>query len=241
MFMDNEQPTIYAVAMENMPMRYSSAFPLKTIIGNARALSSNRREELRQQGCLFDDNCLHSISDLNPWWGELTAIYWLMQQPLSGIIGNAQYRRFWADSSLSTISSNVLYLSETCVFPCSMADQFRGGHCFPGVEMTMNLALQGRMPFTGIEMQNIWASNRFQGGPMAIGSWPLYRRLMAVLFDCLWPIWDAYENCIRTLVGYDQRAMAFLAERLLSGIVLMKDKFLPGIELQSIPLHYIAP
>lgn len=227
--------------MDGRPMRYSSAFPLQTIIANAHTLSTDRRVELQKQGCLFDDDCADSISPLNPWWGELTAVHWLLQQPLSGIIGNAQYRRFWADDSLSIVNSNVLYLCEPCMFPCSMADQFRGGHRFPGVEMTMETAARGFLPFTEEEMRMVWASNRFQGGPMAIGSWFLYRQLMTILFDCLWPIWACYERDLRELHGYDQRAMAFLSERLLSGIILMKDKFLPGVVLKSIPLHYIAP
>jgi hypothetical protein len=164
-----------------------------------------------------------------------------MQQSPEGIIGNAQYRRFWADDSLATVAPNALYLSEPCMFPCSMADQFRGGHRFPGVELTMEVARQEDFPFSEAEMAQVWRSNRFQGGPMAVGSWPLYQKLMSVLFDCLWPIWQAYGDDIQTLQGYDQRAMAFLSERLLSGIVLMQDKFLPETTLRTIPLHYIAP
>lgn len=237
----NNLPVIYAVAMADMPMRYSSAFPLKIIIAHACSLSKDRRSELAMEGCLFDDDCDNNISALNPWWGELTALHWLMQQSPEGIIGNAQYRRFWADDSLATVTPNALYLSEPCMFPCSMADQFRGGHRFPGVELTMEVARQEDFPFSEAEMAQVWRSNRFQGGPMAVGSWPLYQKLMSVLFDCLWPIWQAYGDDIQTLQGYDQRAMAFLSERLLSGIVLMQDKFLPETTLRTIPLHYIAP
>ena len=227
--------------MADKPMRYSSIFPLKTIIGHSCSLSPERRSELASEGCLFDDDCADSISALNPWWGELTALHWLMQQPLEGIIGNAQYRRFWDDDSLSTVVPNALYLSEPCMFPCSMADQFQGGHMFPGVELTVDLAARGGFPFSEAEMVAVWRSNRFQGGPMAVGSWSVYKQIMKILFDCLWPIWNTYEKDIRGLQGYDQRAIAFLAERLLSGIVLMKDKFLPEATLRTIPLHYIAP
>lgn len=237
----NDFPTIYAVAMEDKPMRYSSTLPLKTIIAHACSLSAERRSELASEGCLFDDDCDNSISALNPWWGELTALHWLMQQPLEGIIGNAQYRRFWADESLSTVVPNALYLSEPCMFPFSIAIQFQGGHRFPGIELTLDVARQEDFPFSEDEMIQVWNSNRFQGGPMAVGSWPLYQKLMTVLFDCLWPIWQAYGKDIQTLQGYDQRAIAFLAERLLSGIVLMQDKFLPEVTLRTIPLHYIAP
>lgn len=227
--------------MADKPLRYSSSFPLKTIIANAGVLSFESKEQLKEQGCLFDDDGANHISHLNPWWGELTAVHWLLQQPLKGVIGNAQYRRFWSDDSLSTIVPGTLYLCEPCLFSCSLSDQFRGGHGFPGVEMTMEMAAKGCLPFTEEEMAQVWAANCFQGGPMAIGEWKLYRRLMTVLFDCLWPLWQAYEHDLRALQGYDQRAIAFLSERLLSGIILMKDKFLPDVTLKSIPLHYIAP
>lgn len=222
-------------------MRYSSILPLKVIIANASSLTETQKKELVEQGNYLDDDCADSISFLNPWWGELTAIHWLLHQELHGVIGNAHYRRFWPDQYLSLVQEDVLYLSPPYLFPFSMAQQFSGGHGFPGIEMTMEAASRGGFPFSEAEMLSVWSSNRFQGGPMAIGSCHLYRRLMNILFDCLWPIWEIYEDDIKALDGYDRRAIAFLSERLLSGIILMKDKFLPEVVLQSIPLHFIAP
>lgn len=239
--MYNEKPTIYAITVKSAPLRYSSAFPLKTIIAHASALSPEDRVSLKAKGCFMDDECHDSISSLNPWWGELTAVHWLLQQPLNGIVGNAQYRRCWDETGLTAVKPNCLYLCHPCHFGCSLVSQFRGSHGFQGYEMTMTLAQNNKLPFTFSEMEAVWQQKRFQGGPMAIGSWPLYKQYMKVLFACLWPIWDAYEEEIKALQGYDARAMAFLSERLLSGIALMPEKFLDSMTIDNIPLHFIGP
>jgi hypothetical protein len=232
---------MHAIRMAHAPLRYHSELPLVEVIANATALGSGQRTALQQQGAMFDDDCIASMSELNPWWGELTAVHWLLQQDLPEVVGNAQYRRSWSDQSLLTVEPDGLYLCHPCFFHCPLAEQFAGSHAFPGIEMTMELARQGKLPFTADEMSIVWQQNRFQGGPMAVGASKHYRKLMGVLFDCLWPIWDSYEGQLRQLSGYDQRAMAFLSERILSGIVLFPEKFLGNIPLRFIPLRYHEP
>lgn len=239
--MQNDDLLIYAVRMADSEMRYQSSFKTVEVIANAHALSAEERESLRAKGCLFDDECANSISSLNPWWGELTAIHYLLQTNTEPFIGNAQHRRFWHDKDLSMVPKDGLCLSVPCRFGCSLAEQFRGGHQFGGVEMTMHVAKAGKLPFTAEEMAAVWNQPYFQGGPMAVGSWDHYKTLMGVLFDCLWPIWDAYGSDIRFIQGYDQRAMAFLSERLLTGIIMFKDKFIPRIPLYNIQQGFIGP
>jgi len=234
-------PTMYAVRIADKPLRYVSRLPIVEVVANAAALSDQERQRLAMEGAVFDDHCPHSISHLNPWWGELTAVHWLLQQDLPEIIGNAQYRRSWSDEDLLTVEPDALYLGRPCFFPYSLAEQFNRGHSFPGIEMTMTLASQGKLPFTADEMRMVWQQNRLQAGPMAVGISEYYRKLMEVLFDCLWPIWDAYEDQLKQLSGYDQRAIAFLSERLLSGIALLPEKFLGNIHLRTIPLRYHEP
>jgi hypothetical protein len=62
---------------------------------------------------------------------------------------------------------------------------------------------------------------------------------MNVLFDCLWPVWEEYQEQIKGLSGYDQRAMAFLSERFLSGIVLHKEKFFGNMPMSRAHLGFI--
>jgi hypothetical protein len=229
---------MFAVCMKDTPPRFASDTNLQIIIANACQLTEEEKTACLSEGKLFDDTG-DNISSLNPWWGELTAVHWLLKNNNSPLIGNCQYRRYWDEDAIARADSSVLYTSEPCIFGFSLADQFRGGHSFPGVEMTMKLAIDGKLPFTASEMAAVWGQNQFQGGPMLFGPRPSYERVINVLFDCLWPVWDEYKESIMTLTGYDQRAMAFLSERFLSGIVLYKDKFLGNMPMSCAPLGFV--
>jgi hypothetical protein len=230
--------TIYAVGMPHLPIRYESAATLVPVCAHASSISDHDRKRLGDEGWLFDDTGTN-ISSLNPWWGELTAIYWLLNNVDSPLIGNAQYRRYWDEEAIAASDENVLYVTETCTFGCSLATQFRGGHSFRGIEMTMEAAERGTLPFSASEMISIWQQPHFYGGPMIRGPLKHYKAFMNLFFDCLWPIWEQNEEEIKTLTGYDQRAMAFMGERLMAGIILLRAKFLPDIPMLCAPLHFI--
>ena len=231
--------SMFAVCMKDTPLRFASDTNLQIIVANASQLTQEEKAQCIGEGKLLDDTG-DNISALNPWWGELTAVYWLLKNDSSPLIGNCQYRRYWHEDAIAAADSSVLYTSEPCIFNCSLAAQFRGGHAFPGIEMTMDLAVAGKLPFTASEMAAVWHQHQFQGGPMLRGPRDSYERVMNVLFDCLWPVWDKYKDLIMTLNGYDQRAMAFLSERFLSGIVLYKDKFFGSMPMSCAPLGFIG-
>lgn len=230
--------TIYAVGMPHLPIRYESASTLIPLCAHASSISDDDRQRLTAEGWLFDDTGTN-ISSLNPWWGELTAIYWLLNNVDSPLLGNAQYRRYWQEDAIAASDESVLYVTETCTFGCSLATQFCGGHSFRGIEMTMAAAERGTLPFSAAEMSAIWQQNNFYGGPMIRGPLKHYKAFMNIFFDCLWPVWEQNKEEIKTLTGYDQRAMAFMGERLMAGIILMRDKFLPDVPMLCAPLHFI--
>jgi hypothetical protein len=230
--------TIYAIGIKNKPIKYESVATIKPLCAHSIALSNEERQALKDQGWLFDDEGAN-ISSLNPWWGELTGVYWLLHNTDCPIVGNAQYRRYWHNEAINQSDATVLYVPETCMFPCSLAEQFRGGHSFRGIEMTMEAAEQGKLPFSVAEMSAVWQQPRFFGGPMARGPRKHYKTLMNVLFDCLWPIWNDNKEEIQSLSGYDQRAMAFLSERLLTGIILHRDKLFDDMPISCAPMCFI--
>lgn len=236
--MQPSELSMFAVCMKDTLPRFSSSTNLQIIVANACDLTEVEKSACLEEGKLLD-NSGDNISALNPWWGELTAVYWLLKNNSSPLIGNCQHRRYWDEEAIAVADSSVLYISEPCNFGCSLAQQFRGGHSFPGVEMTMDMAVKGKLPFTAAEMASIWQQHRFQGGPMLFGPRASYERVMNVLFDCLWPVWDGYKEQIMTLEGYDKRAMAFLSERFLSGIVLYKEKFFGNMPMSCAPLGFI--
>jgi len=230
--------SMFAVCMKDTPLRFASNTNLQIIVANACQLTDEEKATCLGEGKLLDDSG-DNISALNPWWGELTAVYWLLKNDSSPLLGNCQYRRYWDEDAIAAADSSVLYTSEPCTFGWSLAQQFRGGHSFPGVEMTMDLAVKGKLPFSASEMAGIWHQHQFQGGPMLFGPRASYERVMNVLFDCLWPVWEEYQEQIKSLSGYDQRAMAFLSERFLSGIVLSKEKFFGNMPMSRAHLGFV--
>lgn len=239
--MQIDELTLYSVRMAHNPTRYQSSFALKEVVAGAALLNSAEKELLLNEQCLLDDDCPDSISHLNKWWGELTAIHYLIQKNMQPYIGNAHYRRYWDEDDLRRLPINELGMAVPFQFHFSLRDQFKGGHAFKGVEMTMHLAELGQLPFTPEELNVVWNQNFFQGGPLAVGSFSYFKQLMTVLFDCLWPVWAQYEDYIKTLDGYDARAIAFLSERFLTGILLYKEKFIPRIPLRHVSLHLVGP
>lgn len=239
--MHHDELTIYSIRMADKPTRYKSSFALKEIVAGAALLNDTEKQLLLKEQCLFDDDCPSSISHLNNWWGELTATYCLIQTNTKPFIGNAHYRRHWDENDLCHLSVNELGMAIPFQFNISLSNQFNGGHAFKGVEMTMHLAELGKLPFTAEELNAVWHQNTFQGGPLAIGNFNYFKQLMTILFDCLWPVWEEYEDYIKALKGYDARAIAFLSERFLTGILLYKEKFIPRIPLHHIPLRLVGP
>ena len=55
----------------------------------------------------------------------------------------------------------------------------------------------------------------------------------------IWPIWEDNHDEIKQLSGYDQRAMAFLSERLLSGIILFRKNFFEDMPILCAPMCFI--
>ena len=79
----------------------------------------------------------------------------------------------------------------------------------------------------------------FIGCNMARGPRGAYRLFMATLFDALFPIWEANKKALLQIEGYDKRAIAFIAERLITGMVLYRDKLFPGMNIATAPIGFI--
>jgi hypothetical protein len=63
---------------------------------------------------------------------------------------------------------------------------------------------------------------------------------METLFTCLSPIWSRYKERVLSIDGYDKRALAFIAERLITGLVLYRDKFFPNMKIETAPIGFIS-
>ena len=53
------------------------------------------------------------------------------------------------------------------------------------------------------------------------------------------PIWEENKSAFLKIEGYDKRAIAFIAERLITGMVLYRDKLFPEMNIATTPIGFI--
>lgn len=232
--------TIYAVCIGDEKVRYEAKSNIIPMMGGAWTLSKEKREALRGQGYVFDDENGY-LSPLNMRWGELSCVHWMLLNAEEKNMGNAQYRRNWIEPHEEWYEEDTLYLPEPAVFACSLEQQFYGGHSdFDAPAITRELADSGGWVFTREQIDAVWAQNLFIGCNMARGPKQSYKQFMTVLFHCLIPIWEKHKEHFLSIENYDKRAIAFIAERIITGMVLHRDKILPGMKIATAPIGFIA-
>jgi len=216
---------IYAAKLKDQQITYSSPSTIIPTVVGAHSLTDDERCALRNTGHVFDDEGYH-ISQLNPFFCELTAVYWFMNNTEHEYVGNAHYRRKWADADIEHSEEGVLYVSDPAHFSCTLREQFLGGHAgFDAPAMTISLAERGLLPFTASEMEAVWNQKVFHGCQMVRGPHQLHSQFMTVMFDCLWPLWYEHRDEIKVMEGYNRRMMGFVGERMMTGLILLRDKF----------------
>ena len=215
---------IYAAKLPHLAITYSSAATIVPTVVGALGMDPDHREVLRSQGCVFDDEG-DSISLTNPYFCELTSVYWLLHNQHHAYVGNAHYRRKWSEEGIANSDSGVLYVPTELYLHQTVAEQFMSCHpTFNAPAITIGLADEGLMPFTGNEMRAIWNCRHLHCFQMARGPWQQYKDFMDCAFDCLWPIWDRHEHELKALDPQNRRMMGFIGERMITGLILCRDR-----------------
>jgi hypothetical protein len=233
-----EDWTIYVACTPSLPLKYTSTATLKPMIGHSVSLSDEDRQGFADAGYLFDGR----LSALNPWWAELTCIDHVVHHATEPFLGIAQYRRPWKDEALAPSDEHVLYVTEPAHFAGGIGAQCRAGHrAFDAIALTMDAARHtSSYPFTEQDLDALWAQPYFHGCSMARGPAPVFKRAMTILLEAVDPIWERNKEQLMAIEGYDRRSIAFIAERLMTGIILCRDKLLPGIEVMTAPIGYVS-
>lgn len=229
---------LYVMCHGKNEPRYSSSATLHRMKLGANHIGKPRLAELRNNGWEVDYTG-NNISELNKWWSELTGIYWLVNNCGWDFIGNAQYRRKWADEALEPSEASTLYIPEPEHFPFSIARQYQEGHRgMDGLEQALLAADQGRMPLSREQLESAFNQNTFFGHIMARGSCANYCLFMTTLLDCMWPIWDNAKDKIKQIEGYNCRYISFLSERIMTALVLHREKVWPGLSIETAPINF---
>ena len=225
---------------DNVP-RYDSTATLHRMRLDAAKLSVYNQIDLVHDGWILDSQG-RNISWMNKWWSELTGICWAVNNSSHDFIGNAQYRRKWRDDGLEPSSPSVLYIPEPEHFHCSVAEQYAGGHQgMDGIDQALIAADKGQLPLSKEDLEAAFEQKIFYGHIMARGSHQLYCQFMQTLLDCMWPVWDDGREKIMQIEGYNCRYISFLAERIMTALVLHRDKVWPSMSIETAPIEFFGP
>ena len=225
---------------DNLP-RYDTLATMHRMRLGAEKLSVYDQIDLVHGGWILD-NQGRGISELNKWWSELTGIYWMVNNSPHDFIGNAQYRRKWRDDGLEPSACDVLYIPEPEHFHCSVADQYLGGHKgMDGIDQALAAADRGELPLSRGDLEAAFEQRVFYGHIMARGPHQLYCQFMQTLLDCMWPIWDNGKEKIMQIEGYNCRYISFLAERIMTALVLHRGKVCPSMSIETAPIEFFGP
>ena len=231
--------TIYAVCIPGEKVRYESKSRIIPIMGGSALLTLEEQNELLQKGYKLDNDNTR-LSKLNRYWGELSCVEWILLNATDAHIGNAQYRRGWIEPDNDWYEENTLYVPEPANFSITLEQQFYGGHqSFDAPAMTRELADSGEWVFSRKEIDQVWSQKDLFGCNMARGPIAHYKVFMNLLFSALLPLWEKHQDFFLSIEGYDKRAIAFIAERIMTGIILHRDKLLPGMNIQTAPISFI--
>lgn len=233
-----EDALIYPVCIKSGLMRYSSNIPLQPIVAGAAFLTEEERANFSNDGYIFDDEHVRGggLSAFNVYWGELSAVHWIVQCAKSRYVGHAHYRRGWDENRIMMAEHDVLYVPAAVRLPNSMnlGQQFE---CInyenrQFVQKYNELVRRGLTPFSFDMARRMWSVDYIHPCLMCFGPRGHYVRIMEILFAALFPFWEEYKDEILSIKGYPARVMAFLAERLMTGILQNSDYYMGDVRIK---------
>jgi hypothetical protein len=206
----------------------------KNIMCNAVNISDEYRQDLVKRDFLFDD-AGDNISELNQILGDLTATYWIWKNSKVDFIGTSQYRRFW-DDNIDNIKyeENTLYMSEPICFKRTLREQYISSHGILGISILDDLSRAKKIPLTQNMLERTYSQNYLNSCNMFIAHRVTYNKFCELLFEIVFEIYETYGDTINELNAYNRRTPAFLAERIITALIINKEYFFPELNIVTL-------
>jgi hypothetical protein len=110
-----------------------------------------------------------------------------------------------------------------------------------GISQALAAADSGKLPLSRQDLETAFEQKVFYGHIMARGPHHLYCQFMQTLLDCMWPIWNNGKEEIMQIEGYNCRYVSFLAERIMTALVLNRGKVWPSLRIETAPIQFFGP
>jgi len=224
---------IYCVCFPEHEPRKTQIYQ-KNIMCNAATISGEYRAALVKDGFVFDDDG-DNISDMNWVFGDLTATYWIWKNSDYDIVGTSQYRRFWDDSLAHQVfDKDTLYIQDPVIFEQSLKEQYIGSHGDLGIKVLDELVASKKIGLSQAMLEKTYALRYLHSCNMFIAHKPTYDKFCEVLFEMVYEIYNSYTDLINELDSYNRRMPAFLAERLVTALIINKEYFFPELKMAQL-------
>lgn len=224
-FMHNNSPSLYCCSLHQKPPRYQvTQGKLINVLAGASAFDEGTKQQYRDDQWLMDD-VGENISPLNSIFGDLTVLYWMWKNADDDFLGICQYRRPWIEEDVVNSDDGVLYVPEPALFG-NMRHQYESSHgTFPAYQFSIDLANRKRIPLTVDMLEYAWNQGVFHGCNMARGPKWLFDRYCELVFETMMPFYEENMNLCESLQGYQRRSIAFVAERMITTLLIYRNHF----------------
>lgn len=218
---------LYCGCLVNSPPRYQvENGTLLPILAGAALCNESTKIALKQKQWLMDDDGIN-ISAVNQIWGDLTFLYWAWMNRSDDYWGVCHYRRKWNEDDLRESLASRLYVTQP-VKLCenNMRKQYEAYHgVFPGYDLSIALAKAGKLPVSEKMLDDAWNQDLIYSCNMARGPKHLMNHFCELMFEMMIPVYsEAFKLC-HSMSGYQRRSIAFVAERLITSVLLNADYF----------------
>ena len=229
----SKEIVIYCVSFPRHEPRKKQVFQ-QNIMCNASLLSEKERKRLKGKKYVFDDTG-ENISKLNNILGDLTATYWIWKNSTCDVVGTSQYRRFWDDSiEFINFDEKTLYVQDPFILDNTLRNQYIGAHGKTGLQLLDELATNNKIRLTPAMLEKTYSLRYIYSCNMFIAHKPLYDRFCEVLFEIVFELYNTYKETIDKLDPYNRRLPAFVAERVVTALIVNREHFFPDMKIETI-------
>ena len=124
--MANSKPHLYCCCIPERLPRFFSMAPMTPLMAGATYMDKDLRCHYEHYDFAMDDTG-KNISCLNPYFGDLTALYWIWKNTKDEHVGICQYRRPWLEEFIYSSEEDVLYVPGFAIFS-SVEQQYMDSH-----------------------------------------------------------------------------------------------------------------
>jgi len=228
--MENKSLTLYCCCDHDKFPGYKTSVNNIPIIRGYHHLPKDIKNSIKQNNFLTDGDG-DNISHLNPYFGDLTTLYYVWKNCSDEYIGMSQYRRIWDEKTLLNFEEDVLYISEPVSFHgwnMNLEQQYYSCHdpVFDCPSFTRHLSLTKKIPIPFEMLDACWKQQTMHPHNMVFGSLELFRKYCELVFECTFPLFEHTKHLFHTVSDNNQkRNIAMSCERLMTTIMYNSEYF----------------